>query len=115
MSFGDLWGTLGIAGKLGMLIALTTVAFGVACAVRPDERRLALMRPLSLATIFAALATFSGGAVSILRAIAATRTMSEVSWQRVAAGAAENFMPLFVAFGCLTVAWVLVATGLRRG
>jgi hypothetical protein len=115
MSLGEMWGVLSIAGKLGMLIAVVTVGFGAACAVRRDERWLALMRPLSLATIFAALATFSGGAMGILRGIAATGTMTEVSWQHVAAGAAENFIPLFVAFGCLTVAWVLVATGLRRG
>ena len=115
MSFEDLWGTLGIAAKLGVLIALTTVAVGVACAVRPDERRLALMRPLSLATIFAALCTFSGGAASILKGIANTGAMNEQAWQRVARGTAEGFMPLFIAFGCLTVAWILVATGLRRG
>jgi hypothetical protein len=115
MSFEDLWGTLGIAAKLGVLIALTTVGFGVACAIRPDERRLALMRPLSLATIFAALCTFSGGAASILKGIASTGALNEQAWRRVAQGTAEGFMPLFIAFGCLTVAWILVATGLRRG
>ena len=80
MSFEDLWGTLGIAAKLGVLIALTTVGFGVACAIRPDERRLALVRPLSLATIFAALCTFSGGAASICASGPDNRCISASGW-----------------------------------
>jgi hypothetical protein len=115
MSFDGIWGTLSVVGKLGMLVAVTTAVVGVACAVRADERRLALMRPLSLATIFAALCTFSAGAASVLSAIAATQTMTAEAWRNVTSGAAEMFVPLFGAFGCLTIAWILVAVGLRRG
>jgi hypothetical protein len=32
----------------------------------------------------------------------------------VAPGAAEALVPLFLAFGCLTAAWLCVALGLRR-
>lgn len=102
-------------GVLGMLVAVATVAVGIACAIRPDECRLALMRPLSLATIFAALCTFCLGMATILNGIGATGEPATVSWSRVATGAAETFVPLFGAFGCRTVAWVLVAVGLRRG
>ena len=114
MIFDNLWNTLSIVGKLGMLVAVVPVVVGIACAIRPDERRLALMRPLSLATIFAALCTFSLGAASVLSGIAATGT-TPLPWRSVAMGAAESFAPLGGAFGCLTIAWVLVAVGLRRG
>jgi hypothetical protein len=32
----------------------------------------------------------------------------------IALGASETVVPLFVAFGCLTVAWLVVALGMRR-
>jgi hypothetical protein len=32
----------------------------------------------------------------------------------VAAGLAESMMPMFVAFGCLTIAWPCAAAGRRR-
>ena len=32
----------------------------------------------------------------------------------LAIGSAESLIPLFLAFGCLTVAWLCVAAGLRR-
>lgn len=112
--FTSLWDTPSGIGVLGMLVAVATVAAGIACTIRPDERRLALMRPLSLATIFAALCTFSVGIANILSGIAATGNFTATAWHAVLMGTAETFVPLFGAFGCLTVAWVLVAVGLRR-
>ena len=43
---------------------------GIAYAVNPTERKLALMRPLSLAGIFAAVCSFSVGIASALRGTA---------------------------------------------
>ena len=115
MTFDMVWNNLSVIGKLGALVAVATIAVAIACAIRPDERRLALMRPLSLATIFAALCTFSGGLASLLSGIAATENITATGWRNLAMGAAETFAPLFSAFGCLTIAWVLVAVGTRRG
>lgn len=103
---------LGGAGVLGMVVAVATVAMAASYAIRPSERRLALMRPLSLATIFAALFSFTAGLAMVLDGLSATT--GPVVWSRVAAGAAESLVPLFGAFGSLTVAWVLVALGFRR-
>lgn len=113
--FASLWHTPSGIGILGTLVAIATVAVGFACAVRPDERRLALMRPLSLATIFAALCTFSVGIATILTGIGNSGDLSASSWRAISRGAAETFVPIFAAFGCLTVAWVLVAIGIRKG
>jgi hypothetical protein len=110
----EMFGRAGILAKVGMLIAVATVGMALAYAVKPTERRLALMRPLSLAALFGGLSTFTVGAAIVLRVIEATATFDTGTWRRIAAGAAESAMGLFFAFGCLTVAWLLVALGLRR-
>ena len=114
MSFSRLLMNSSGIGALGMLVAVATVGIAAAYLWRPDERRLALMRPMSLATIFAALCTFSVGIATILQGIAATTQFTTGSWQRIAMGTAEAFIPVFGAFGCLAVAWLLVALGQRR-
>lgn len=101
-------------GLMCMLVPVATLGVSIAYVIRPDERRLALMRPLSLATIFAALCAFTVGVVTILHGIAATQPLSPESWRLIALGASETFVPLFVAFGCLTVAWLAVVLGMRR-
>lgn len=99
---------------LGMLMGLAPLAVGVAYALWPSERRLALMRPLTLATIFAALCTLLSGFAAVFRGIAATANFSTISYQRIAPGLAEAFTPMFVGFAFLTVAWIAVAVGIRR-
>jgi hypothetical protein len=98
-----------------MLVAFATLGMALICAVKPNERRLALMRPLTLATIFAGLCTFVAGLSGMLLGIGVTGEMSAGAWRKVAMGGAETLMPLLVAFGCLTVSWLLIAVGLRRG
>jgi hypothetical protein len=101
-----------IVGLLSMVVTLLPLAAGVAYAIRPSEQRLAVLRPVSLAAIFAALCGSLAGAISLLRMIAVSET--PVAPRLVAPGAAEALVPLFLAFGCLTAAWLCVALGLRR-
>ena len=37
-----------------------------------------------------------------------------MDWHIVAVGSAESLVPLLLAFGSLTVAWLCVAAGFRR-
>jgi hypothetical protein len=92
------------AGGLGM---------GIAYAIRPTERKLASMRPLSLASIFAAICSFSVGVATALKG-AADSALGAEGVRVMVAGLSESFIPPFVAFGFLAVAWLLVAVGLRR-
>ena len=115
MGFELTFGSQSIVGKLGMLIGLAPLGMALVCAVKPTEGRLALMRPLTLATIFGALCTFVAGLVNLLFGIGYSGEMSAGTWKNVAMGAAETLVPLFIAFGCLTVSWLLIAVGLRRG
>jgi hypothetical protein len=108
----EAFGHAGIVGKLGMVVGVGTVAMAAAYAIRPNEHRLALIRPLTLATIFAALFSFTVGVATVLQGISASG--SAVDWRAVSAGTAESLGPLFGAFGSLTVVWILVAIGFRR-
>jgi hypothetical protein len=101
----------GIVALLSLIVAVLPLGMGVAYAFRPTEQRLALMRPISLAGIFAALCGFLSGLINILRGIAVSKP---VPFDLVALGLSEALVPLFVGFGCLTVAWLCVALGLRR-
>jgi hypothetical protein len=101
-----------ILALLSLLVGVLPLGFGVAYAVRPTERRLALMRPISLAGIFGALSGSLSGAIGVLRMIWTAET--PVAPRILAVAVAESLVPLFVAFGSLTIAWLCAAVGLRR-
>lgn len=85
----------------------------IAYAIRPTERKLSVMRPLSLASIFAAVCSSSAGFATALKGGADAGLNAEAT-HRMLAGFAEACVPLFVAFAFLSVAWLLIAAGLRR-
>lgn len=102
------------------LFALLTLSLGfvplvmaAVYVIRPTERHLALMRPLSLAGLFAALAGGVVGFINVLRLIW-TRELTAETYRMMAVGAAESLVPMFVGFASLTVAWLLVAVGMGR-
>jgi hypothetical protein len=95
-----------------MFVGVLPLTMGIMYAIWPSEQRLALMRPLSLATIFAAVSGTALGFINELRFIVRSGTMSFTP--QVTQGTAESLMTLFFNFGCLTVAWLLVTAGLWR-
>jgi hypothetical protein len=104
-------GNASIVALLSMLVSVFPFGAGLAYALRPSEARLAMMRPVSLAGLFAALAGTMVGAMNVLRGIWMSETA--VDWKIVAIGSAESLVPLLLAFASLTVAWLCVAVGLR--
>ena len=70
-----------ILGLLGLLVSLAAVGMALAYAIKPNERRLALIRPLSLAAIFGGLSTFTAGLASVLQGIAATASFTVDTWR----------------------------------
>jgi len=99
-----------IFALLTILIGATPLLMGVGYFIRPTDRNLALMRPVSLAGLFGALCGVVAGFIAILRGIGIGGRLTPA----VAIGAAEALVPVFVCFGCLTIAWLLVALGMRR-
>jgi ABC-type transport system involved in cytochrome c biogenesis permease subunit len=103
-----------IVALLGLVVSVLVVAMALAYAIKPDERRLALIRPMSLAAICGGLSSFTVGIASSLRHISETPSFTVDNWQPMTAGMAESVLGLFVVFSCLTIAWLLVTLGLRR-
>jgi hypothetical protein len=112
MQLFEMLGQASIMARLCLLVTLFPLAAGVAYLLRPSEQRLALMRPISLAGIFSGLGGAVLGAMNVLRFYA--MNTPPPPGRIMALGAAEALVTVFVAFGCLTVAWLCGAMGMRR-
>jgi hypothetical protein len=102
---------------MGFVILVAGVGvFGtsIAYAVRPTERKLALMRPLTLAAIFAAVCSSSVGVATALKFAGAAAGSDPKHMGVMLMGLSESLIPPFVAFAFLAVSWLLVALGMRR-
>ena len=102
---------MGLAAAFSIIVSFLPLIAAGAYLFRPSEQRLAMMRPLSLAGIFAGLNGSSLGAINTLRGL----------WMEpprethvILVGAAESIVPMYVSFSCLMLAWLLVAAGMRR-
>jgi hypothetical protein len=98
---------------LTLTLAFVPLVMAMVFVIRPTERHLALMRPVSLAGIFAAIAGGVLGFINVLGPVW-TRELTPETYRVMAIGAAESLVPVFVAFASLTVAWLLVAVGMGR-
>jgi hypothetical protein len=104
-----------IFALLSLLVGIVPLIMAVVYVSRPTERHLALMRPLSLAALFAAIAGTVLGGINVL-SLAWTREFTAETYRVMAAGTAESLVSALVGFASLTVAWLLVAVGMgRRG
>lgn len=108
----DALSNAGLYAKVSMFLGVVPLAMGVVFAIWPTEQRLALMRPLSLATIFGAI---SGSMAGVLNMFLFISRNDPPTFSRVAAiSFSESLVPVFFGFGCLAVAWLCVALGLWR-
>jgi hypothetical protein len=108
----DLLRHASIVALVSMFMGVVPLTMGIIYAVWPTEQRLALMRPLSLATIFAAV---SGTAVGMLNVFRYIGLNEPPAFSRIAfIGLAESLVSILMGFGCLTVAWLCVALGMWR-
>jgi hypothetical protein len=98
---------------LTLILSIVPLVMAVVYVVRPTERNLALMRPLSLSGLFAALAGGVLGWINVLRFVW-TRELTAETYRAMTVGAAESLVTVFVGFASLTVAWLLVAVGMGR-
>ena len=111
MDFFDMLRQMGLAALFSILISFLPLIAGGAYMFRPSEQRLAMMRPLSLAGIFAGLNGASLGFINTLRGLWMEPPRDgRIMW----IGTAESIVPLYVSFSCLMLAWLCVAVGMRR-
>ena len=113
MSFIEMLRQMGPAALVSMFMGIVPLGFGILYAARPTEHRLALMRPLSLAAIFAAI---HGTALGVVNAFVyvANRPTVTFTTPAVLVGLAESLTTIVFDFGCLMLAWICVAIGLWR-
>jgi hypothetical protein len=109
----DLFRELSVFAKLTMTVALAALGLAVAYVFRPTEQKLVLMRPVSLAAIFATVSGLLGGWIAVLAGIAASPD-GHLPVSSVYQGIAESLTVGFVCFGILAAAWLLVAVGMLR-
>ena len=109
----DLLGQLGVFAKLTMAVAIVAFALAVAYLFRPTEQKLVLMRPVSLAAIFATISGLIGGWIVLLQGLPATPD-GHIPVASLSQGLSESLTVGFVSFGLLAAAWMLVAVGLLR-
>jgi hypothetical protein len=111
MDFFDMLRQMGIAALVSIIVSFLPLIAAAFYLFRPSEQRLAMMRPLSLAGIFAGLNGSTLGAINTLRGLWMEPPRDgRIMW----IGAAESIVPLYVSFSCLMLAWLLVAAGMRR-
>lgn len=110
----DVLRNLGIAAHLALVISALPMALGLAFLLWPNERKLALMRPLSMAGTFAAVCNVLLGLANSLIGMSRAPAGELLSFQRTAAGLAEATAAGFLSFACLAVAWLFVAVGMRK-
>ena len=109
----DLIHQASIFALLTMAVSLGVFGLAVSYAVGPTERKLSLMRPVSLAAIFAAVCGLLSGWAMVLGGLAGTPA-ENLSMSNVYMGLAETLTLGFVCFGFLAAAWLLVAAGMLR-
>lgn len=102
-----------IFALLTLIVDTVPLVMAVVYVLRPTERHLALMRPLSLAGLFGAISGSVLGAINVLKPLW-TREMAADTVRIMAIGAAESLVPVLFGFACLTAAWLLVAIGMTR-
>lgn len=108
----DILSHASLVALASMFMGIVPLSMGIVYLIWPNEQRLALMRPLSLATIFAALSGSTLGVLNVLRGMGMREepVNARLAWF----GFAEALVCIFFGFACLTVAWLCVAIGMRR-
>jgi hypothetical protein len=103
-----------LMGFVILVSGVGVLGMAIAYVVKPTEQKLMLMHPLSLAAMFAAICSSSVGIATALKGMADAAAVGADSVRMLVAGLSESFIPPFVAFAFLSVAWLLVAAGMRR-
>jgi hypothetical protein len=109
------FGGASYASLLGFVICIVPAIAGAWFALRPTERLLSIMRPLTLGALFAALCSFVLAIANGFIAISMMSGLDLAGVRVVGAVFMEGLAPVVASFASLAVAWFLVAIGMRRG
>ena len=105
---------MSLAALFGVVVGAIPLVLAGSFAVRPSERHLTLMRPLSSAAIFAAVCNLLLGSINALRALTRIEDVGPETVRLAAIFFAEAMVPALLGCACLTAAWLCVAVGMHR-
>jgi hypothetical protein len=99
-----------------LVVGLASLGLALSLALRPGERQLAVLRPLSVSTVFASVAALCAGVGVCLKNVAdgLQQAAAPATTVLLVAGLAEAVAPAMLGFSLLAVAWLLAAVGLRK-
>ena len=104
--------------SMWFILAIGLVVLGVAGSLvwRPGERKLGILRPLSLAMVFATLSGIFSGIGATMKHVTTIEEWAQSPDLHliVMTGLGESMAPAILGFSILSVAWLLAAVGLRR-
>jgi hypothetical protein len=106
----------GFSMWLALAVGIAILAAAVSYAWRPGEHKLARIRPLSLAMVFAALSGLAGGLAATVHRLTTDAGLAQSAdfHLLLLTGIGESLAAPILGFAILAVSWLLVAVGLRR-
>jgi hypothetical protein len=108
------------AGGFGMVVVLVvggiTLATAVMFARKPDERRMALVRAFTAASLFSVLTAVASNLATVMYHVPQTPKFAESPdfAKVIMIGIGESLTPAIMGGAILTVTWVIAAVGMRR-
>lgn len=103
------------ASMFGFLLSLVPLVVAAWFAIRPSERLLSIMRPLTLGAVFSALCSFVLDIANGCIAVSMMDSLDLRGVHFVGTVLSEGMGPVVASFACLSVAWFLVGIGMRKG
>jgi len=98
-----------------LLFSVITLGLAISFAVRPADKKLQILRPMSWATLFSILAAIAAGfGATALHASPAQGGRQTDIANQIMRGLAEAMVPPVLGFVLLALSWMLVSVGLRR-
>jgi hypothetical protein len=95
-------------------VAIPLLYLSVRFAISADARRLAILRALTWAQIFAVTSGVAGNVLAVMWNVTRDEELMKDPLGPVMHGFGEALTPAVLGLSLLTVTWILIAFGLRR-
>ena len=106
----------GVAMWLILLVGIVMLITSISFAWRRAEHKLVMIRPLSVAMVFATLSGICSNLGATVTHIAGRPELATGAAfsSALLEGIGESLAPAILGFAVLTVCWLIVAVGMRR-
>lgn len=97
-----------------LTLAIVTLVVAVRFAIAADARKLASLRALTWAQVFAVMSGVAANVLTVLWTVGRSEELLLAPLPALLIGLGEALTPAVLGLSALTATWVLVAFGLRR-